>query len=497
MDPDEPVYGQVAHEMATTGDWLTPRYLGKPWFDKPPMFYWLSALSVKALGPTETACRLPSAALAVGLCLLTGMLASKLAGRRAHWPAVLAQATCVQHLILARSAVTDMTLAFFLTAALLCYAVWRQEGNRLLWMFLCGAAMGGAVLTKGPVGLLLPCAVFGLDMLLGRKDGLLRPASLAAGVGTALVVSLPWYQAMLHLHGQAFVQGFLVANNLTRFMSPEHPKSAPFYYFPPVLLAFFFPWSAYLVGAIRHCLASGDRPAVRLLLLWSGVICAFFSLSQTKLVTYIFPIYPALSALVGLFWADAGPDTATSMRRAAAGTVALGILAAGFLLIMSHRSYPPAFPVAVAIAACLAVSSAAAFAAVRRKGFALAFGTTVAMMLGFIMTVSNFLLPAIQEAHTMKAQALMAKQIARGPVYAYRLKSQSLLFYTDGHVLNIQQEQDLCRLLKNREPMIVIALRNDFARLLPRTRSHVRTISASLRYVVFCNRPAGRPAPLS
>ncbi len=110
LDPDEPVYGRVATEMAAGEGWVTPHYDGQPWFDKPPLFYWLTGATVSILGPTELACRLPSAILAVALVLLVYALASHDFGRPAGVLAALAMATSLQQIILARAAVTDMTL---------------------------------------------------------------------------------------------------------------------------------------------------------------------------------------------------------------------------------------------------------------------------------------------------------------------------------------------------------------------------------------------------
>jgi len=496
LDPDEPVYGQVAHEMVDSGDWLTPHYMGHPWFDKPPMFYWLSALSVAIFGINEFSCRLPSALTAIGVALLTGLLARVLFGPRAFLTSLLVQATSLQHLILARSAVTDMTLAFFLTASLLTYALWRStDGRELRWAVVCGAAIGGAVLTKGPVGLVLPAAIFALDILVGRNRRLFQPLAYAVVLGTGLLVSLPWYVMMWHLHGKAFLQGFLVANNLTRFLAAEHPESSQAYYFLPVLIGFFFPWSAHLPWAIRHSLTPESRAATRLLLLWAGIIFLFFSASQTKLVTYIFPIYPALSVLVGDFWAGIMEKEASQMsaRKAVMAMTVLGAALGLFLVMVAHLNYVEAFRAALGLSLCLILGSVAALTGIRRDANRFGFGAIIAMMTIFIGIMVSSLGPIVEKSHTTKALVYQAARLVGDHIYAYQLSSQSLYFYTDGKAQWVGAEKEVMRLSRQNQPAAFIASQKSFTRLSPDIRSRIQVIASTPKLVLFAVAPwAGR-----
>ena len=181
VDPDEPVYGQIAKEMAAGAGWLTPHFDGQPWFDKPPLFYWLSGLSARVLGPTELACRLPSAVLAVAVLLLVYFLVNHDFSRRAALFAALAMATCLQTIILARAAVTDMTLLFCLLGALYAYRRWFDADgpSRFAWMAACGAMTGLGMLAKGPVA----AAAAVRDFL--RPPLAMRQGSKAAELGRA------------------------------------------------------------------------------------------------------------------------------------------------------------------------------------------------------------------------------------------------------------------------------------------------------------------------
>ena len=310
IDVDEPVYGQVGREMARASwsGWLTPHYGGLPWFDKPPLFYWLTALSMHSLGVSEFSARFPSALLAVVLVAATYALA-----RRAFpgipnvglW-AGFVLATCLQFFLLARAAVTDMTLAATLTLALLGLYAWTTTG-RGRWIALAGVMTGLGMLTKGPVALVLIGVQTLAYLCLTRQAKRLLSPALWGGFALCLLVGLPWFLGMIHLHGRLFIDGFLEANNVTRYLSAEHKETSPFWFFLPVLLGGFFPWSLVLpvalVWAWRQ--VKEDRREERSVSpalffgLWITLVFVFFSASQSKLITYVFPLYPAMALLVG------------------------------------------------------------------------------------------------------------------------------------------------------------------------------------------------------
>ncbi len=319
IDVDEPVYGQVGKEMAHASlpGWLSPHYGGQLWFDKPPLFYWLTALSMHLFGETEFAARLPSAILSVGLVAATFALARRAfpnAPKAALW-AGFVLATAVQFFTLARAAVTDMTLAVCLTLALYGLYAWIQT-NQGRWMALAGLMTGLGMLAKGPVALVLIGVQAIAYLLLTRQAKRLLSPDLWAGFVLCLAAGLPWFLLMIHLHGQLFISGFLEANNVTRYLTAEHKETSPFWFFVPVLLGGFFPWSLALPGALITAWHQGksaqaehaaDNPTL-FFGFWTVLVFVFFSLSQSKLVTYIFPLYPAAAILMG-YWLAKRPET--------------------------------------------------------------------------------------------------------------------------------------------------------------------------------------------
>ena len=365
FDPDEPIYAQVGREMANGAGWLSPHLNGALWFDKPPLFYWLSGLSIAIFGPTEFACRLPSALGAVGLVGLVYALARHDFGPRTALVCSLVMATCLQQIMLARAAVTDMTFVFFLTLALLCYRRWFDEATEAtantraqwVWALSCGAATGLAMLTKGPVAPVLLSVTFFLHALWMKRLRLLRAPSALLAIVAVLVVGLPWYVAMYLLHGQEFVQGFLVANNVTRFLKAEHAEQTGHWYSiffnVPILLTFFFPWSVFVpqalvrgwrMGQRPHSQALGSTVGTRLALTWFGVVFVFFSISKTLLITYTFPLYPAAALLVGALWHEA--ENEANVRRGVGrglwAVLAVSVILTVALTLTARHKYPQA-----------------------------------------------------------------------------------------------------------------------------------------------------------
>ena len=447
LDNDEPVYGQVAKEMAPAGwaGWLTPHYNGALWFDKPPLFYWLSALSVRVLGVSEWAVRLPSALLGVALVAVTCALARRAFPRapRAGLWAGYVLATSVQFFLLARAAVTDMTLAVCLMTALLALYAWTTTG-RGRWMALAGLMTGLAALAKGPVAIVL----LGLHMVaflcLTRQPRRLLAPALWGGFALCLVVSLPWYLAMIRLHGGAFVQGFLEANNVTRFLQPEHKATQNFFWYVPVFAGLFLPWTLTLPGALTAARAenqqerqepSGPRP-VLFLGLWSALVFLFFSFSQTKLLTYVFPIAPTVAILVGRWLAERSAQTPPDRAARVYGTVyAVGLMGvAGGLLAVGLQYHADRATIALWMAV-LVTAAILSLTLAPTRGRWLAPGAAFALMLliGWCSPTWKTRESEVSE----RGAGLAARQATApgDPVYALHQRHPSLVYYSGRHVV--------------------------------------------------------------
>jgi 4-amino-4-deoxy-L-arabinose transferase-like glycosyltransferase len=319
FDADEPAYAQAAREMRESGDWVTPHFNGRPRFDKPPLFYYLIMLSDRLLGETEFAARCWSALAGVAVTALLWLTARRWVGPRAGPTTGVAFSASLLTALLARAAVTDMLLCLFVTAAILAgLAALQAPAPRARRFATVGwVAMALAVLVKGPVGLLIPGLALGGSLLLLReiRSGVPRLVPWE-GPAIFLAIAAPWYALVLAANGWAFVEGFLIKHNLSRFSGVISSHGGPLWFYVPVLLVGFFPWCGSLPSALwraarvarrRRAVSPAERLTVTCLCWFVGVF-VFFSLAGTKLPSYLFPAFPALALLVGREMANAAEE---------------------------------------------------------------------------------------------------------------------------------------------------------------------------------------------
>ncbi len=295
FDPDEPVYGETAKEMILAGNWLSPRIYGEFWYDKPPMFYWLSAISYTLFGISEFTSRLPSALLGMGTAVFVYAQVRRILSDRAAFFSAVVCTTSLGMFYIAKAAVTDMSLIFSLSAAMLC--LYRKK---YYWgYFFCGIAL----LVKGPVGYGFPALIMLLYLLLSRRFSLLKEMKIPSGILLAFLVGLPWYIAMYHYHGDPFLDTFIGFHNIDRFTSPEHPGQNSYIRYIPVLFLSLFPWTAAFIPAVFRSFSRKNKHKDFLLFLhcWTWFIFVFFSISKTQLVTYIAPMFVPAAILIGWY----------------------------------------------------------------------------------------------------------------------------------------------------------------------------------------------------
>ena len=314
LGPDEPRYAQVAREMYASGDWITPRLAGIHWFEKPALTYWLAALGYTLFGVSEFA----ELAARVGVAVLAsaGVLLLYVFGRRLHsaqfgYLSAAALATCGLWIGFARGATFDLPLSVCLEAALLCFFLWERQTDRAdssdTWWWRFCLALGGAVLAKGLVGIVLPAAIIGLYLLLTRRLVIVfRLRLLSFGAILFLATAALWYGPMLWRHGQEFIDEFFIAHHFQRYTSNKFKHPQPFYFFFVVVLAGSFPWTPLWLLNLGQTwrewrsLLKDDTQRLRLFLwLWVLVPLVFFSFSGSKLPGYILPVFPALALLIG------------------------------------------------------------------------------------------------------------------------------------------------------------------------------------------------------
>jgi len=439
LDPDEPVYAETPKEMLTFNEFVSPRIYGEYWYDKPPMYYWLVVASYKIFGINEFAARFPSAILAVACTLVVYLFGRRLFNERAGMAGALVLATSIEFFYLGKAAVTDMTLLLFLTTSLLSFI---EKKYYLAYIF---AAL--ATLTKGPIGLLFPGAIVFLYILVTRNWSQIKRMKIPSGLAVYALVALPWYIMMYHLHGSTFIDTFLGFHNLTRFTAPEHPEGVLWYYYIPVLMLGFFPWTAIMLQSVWSSLTKSrqDFPVLVFLNIWALVIFIFFTISQTKLVSYILPMYPPLAMIVGWhidrLWAARNKQSSTSWA------LVLGILA--ILLTVGMVMGLKAMPVlesGVYLSSAIFVTMAIAVAYfLWNKAIGRAFWTQIFAMGLFSMVLVSVLFPLAAPGFTMKnmAQEFKVQYDGTSPVYIIKFLHPGFTFYTDVYGTELKPNREL------------------------------------------------------
>lgn len=292
-DPVEANYALTAKEMLLSADWLSPRIYGEFWFDKPVMTYWLIIISYLVFGVNEFAARFPSALFSAASVTLAYWFSYKLYGhRQIALLTALVLGTSLEYWVLARMIITDGVLFFFSSTSLVAfYLGLRHHGQG--WFIIAYGAAGLAVLTKGPIGLLLPGLIVVCYVLGSRQWKMLWNLYLFRGLAVFFAVAGPWYYMMYALHGMDFVNMFLGLHNYLRATVSEHPQDNVFYYYLVLFPVSLLPWSGVLAGGIFSRRLPWPVHS-GFLLTWMVVIIGFYSLMATKYLTYVFPAsFPA------------------------------------------------------------------------------------------------------------------------------------------------------------------------------------------------------------
>jgi len=312
VGPDEPRYAWIARNMAETGDWVTPRLYGKPWFEKPVLYYWGAALSFKLFGVSEVTARLPSALSALLATLAMAWLALRIYGHQtARWLLLLLPAT-VGMIGFSHAAATDMPFAAMLAIAMVCVAailgLTQNQCTPILprtpWLalLLFGFFLGLAVLAKGPAAILLSGGAVFLWALATKRwrDAFrcLHPIAVASFGLTAL----PWY-ILCSRRNPDFFRVFIIEHNFKRYFTPEFQHIQPFWFYIPILLIAFIPWTPLLLWSGFRGLVGWQQSRqlsafVIFLLSWAGFCVLLFSTSQSKLPGYILPALPPMALIL-------------------------------------------------------------------------------------------------------------------------------------------------------------------------------------------------------
>jgi len=509
-DRDEPRNAGCAREMLARGDWVVPTFNGELRTHKPVLLYWAIMLAYQLLGVSELAARLPSAMAAIGTAVCTWRMGHRLFGPSAGVWAGVALATSLMFVVAGRAATPDALLILFSTLALTIYVcgTFRARYDTTPadappqplvpgcyfpqhWPTAAAlyAAMGMAVLAKGPVGFVLPTAVIGMFLLIVRLprrpvedagsrtagDWLLRVLAPfeplhflttcwtmrpLTAVFAVLAVALPWYCAVgLATEGE-FLRGFFLEHNLGRATGVMESHRGSVLFYPAAILVGFFPWSVFALPLAidtalqlrRDWSPMAPRGAAEsnrwhagyvLAVCWIGVYVVLFTLARTKLPSYVTPCYPALALLVGGYfdrWSRQSPAVAGRWLWAAFACLAIVGLAIGLGVPLAARRFLPGeewlgliglTPLAGGVA-CLGLAAA--------RNFRAAAGVFGAAAVTFAVLV--FAVGADRASRHQQAPQLLAALAARSPeaeLASYGLLEPSWVFYSGRPVRELKR----------------------------------------------------------
>jgi len=304
FDVDEAVFSEASREMVVTGDYITPTYNFEPRYDKPILFYWAMSGAFRLMGITEFAARFPSAGFGVLLVLTTFLFALRFSNfSGALWSALVVLLN-LEFLVYSHSAVTDMTLAFFISGALFSVFTAIKTGKKGLYIaFWVSSAL--AMLTKGIIGILFPLSITLIYLALRRELRAIKKLLNPLHILIFLILAMPWFVLEYHERGWEWIEAFIIKHHFHRFTGVISSHGGPFYFYVLILLAGFFPWVALLPGALAEGIKNmrdriEDNDVLSFTTIWFFFIFIFFSISRTKLPNYIFPAIPACSILVGI-----------------------------------------------------------------------------------------------------------------------------------------------------------------------------------------------------
>jgi len=473
FDVDEAVFSEASREMVSTGDYITPTYNFEPRYDKPILFYWFMSLSYRLFGINEFAARFTSAGFGALLVLMTFFFVRRVKGNTSAYLSALFLLLNLEFFVYSHSAVTDMTLSFFIAASIYSFYLGVSLSNRNWFIpFWVSAAL--ATLTKGVIGTLFPVTIAFLYLASTKNLAKLRDVFRPAYIVLFLLVAAPWFAAESYVNGWDFFNAFIIKHHIKRFAEANSLHSGPFYFYIIVLLAGFFPWVAMLPGALYRGFKERLNPENGLYLLssiWFVLVLVFFTISRTKLPNYIFPLFPSAAVLAGLYSSELFTNRKAG-RGAIIFAIALSVLIGAALFALPFLNVKMTIPFSTrffltlgAVFVLIAVFSAVAFFA-PRLSFA---GMSAAM--GFLLIFLRLhALPPVSLSlqKPLYDFSIMAKGLGKNGVLAtYEVNAPSIAFYSQRPIVKTEKSTtcDIRENLKRGKNLLVITKASRYGEL--------------------------------
>jgi 4-amino-4-deoxy-L-arabinose transferase-like glycosyltransferase len=346
--PGEGRYIEIPREMLVSGDFLTPTLNGLPYFEKPPLFYWIEAFFIHCFGlENNFFLRLPIAFFALLGCVFVFLFGRALIDRKTGLWSSFVLGTSLLYFALARVVILDLVFTVFMTGALMAFFMATQKPTpqgRRGFLILYGLLMGAGVMTKGLIGIFLPGAIILLWIVWTRQWIFLKFAFHPLCLLAFFASTLPWHVAVC-LRNPEFFNFYFLREHVMRYLTPIHRHDGPFWFFLPILVLGFFPWVAFLPATFLSFRQKEVRLVGHLtsfLMLWGGFVFIFFSFSSSKLIPYLLPVFPPLALLVSSFLSTESPRLKGAFKIYGVIAFVAGIVILSYFPIRNfffHKSY--------------------------------------------------------------------------------------------------------------------------------------------------------------
>lgn len=486
FDVDEPRYAEAAREMLESQNWVTPYFNYVVRYDKPVFFYWLVAMAYTVFDVSEFAARFWSALSATLMTLGVFLFGKHWVSRRFGLMAALIFATSIEVVGVGRASITDMTLSFLMGATTLSLFMIPHQSRK--WWLVAGFFSALACLTKGPVGIVLPGGVLFLYAWWTRQwKATFLTLWFLAGLAVWAVLTFPWYILAYQENGMAFLDA-LFLHNITRFSGTVSGHYQPWWFFYAVIAVGFLPWSIYLPAAVRWFwqawrepdkmttehgtnLLEGQRLSIYAMaqygLVWTLLTFVFFNVAQTKLLTYVLPLFPGLALWMAATWEVATRDpnhwTAKWLTRSTWGLLGVivvvgvvGYINLGALLPREARHISND-PIVVVLAGLLAMGAATTLWFLKKGQPAKAILAQASALAILAAVAVHTLVPMVNQI-TQGSMLAFLEDVGNAPLATYEIQRPSLTYYAQRRIDHIARDEydKLHQLVQNSQELFVI-----------------------------------------
>jgi hypothetical protein len=429
LDPDEGLHASIAQEMVERGDWVVPHFLGKPFLDKPILYFWCQAISLRCFGMNEFAVRLPGLLLGLLGCTTTGIVGYRLFDRTTGLVSCIFYGTMLLPVALAQVAVHDVALVPCVNIAILLF--WRADQasswkSSLGFALAIGAVLGISILAKGLVGVALVGISYGSYLLLARQLTVAACVRGAIAIVVAAAIASIWY-LMVEMRESDFLEYYFIDRHVRGFATASQKHGdAPWWLYLPVLIVGGLPWIGYLPVTIKELLLSEKSNTSKEIeptcLLWCWLLgCTILlSAAQSKLVTYVWPVFPAVAILTSLGWSrllsgTLSPASKISLRKNFILSSFAGPMVLPIAVVVLQRIYALQFdwPTWTVILLASLGTLAPLWFLFREKWQGVLIASALSTTAQFV-AVLFFLVPAVADFHSEKQLAQFFNTSATG-----------------------------------------------------------------------------------